>query len=193
MAEEKNNQQAQQVQPQAGPEQGSQFTFDYDKLASIVAGKQAVTEDSVLKGYFKTQGLTGDEMQKAIDMYKADKAAKTPDIGALNQQVAQANSRAVQAEMKVEAMTMASELGVDQKTVPYLLKMADLSSAVVDGQIDRDKLKEALNNVLKDVPQLKSQASEQVGGFKIGGDGGSKQNETNTDELARIFGVKKRG
>ena len=32
--------------------------FDYDKLASLIAGKQTVTEESVLKGYFKQQGLS---------------------------------------------------------------------------------------------------------------------------------------
>lgn len=37
--------------------QAQAFTFDYEKLASIVAGKQTVTEDTVLKNYFKQQGL----------------------------------------------------------------------------------------------------------------------------------------
>ena len=36
----------------AGTQQTSQQTpqFDYDKLASLIAGKQTVTEESVLKG-----------------------------------------------------------------------------------------------------------------------------------------------
>ena len=40
----------------AGAQQTPQF--DYDKLVSLIAGKQTVTEESVLKGYFKQQGLS---------------------------------------------------------------------------------------------------------------------------------------
>ena len=173
--------------------------FDYDKLASIIEGKQKVTEDTVLKGYFKEQGLTGDEMKAAIEMFKKDKAAKEPDFDALNKEIADgksaladANARALMAETKVEAMQMAAELGVEQKTIPYLLKLADLSAVTKDGAIVPDKLKESLNAVLKDVPQLKASADEgSQSGFKIGADtkqGGSQGN----DELARIFGVSKR-
>ena len=171
--------------------------FDYDKLASIIEGKQKVAEENVLKGYFKEQGLTGDEMKSAIEMFKKDKASKTPDIDALNKQIAdeqsnvtKANNARLLAETKVEAMLMASELGVEQKTIPYLMKMADLSSVVADGQIDQDKLKESLNAVLKDIPQLKITTEEKPNGFKIGGDGGDGIS-SNNEELAKIFGVKK--
>lgn len=171
--------------------------IDYDKIASIIEGKTRATEESVLKGYFKEQGLTGDEMKSAIEMFKKDKASREPDINALNKQIedgkgliAQAEKRALMAETRVEAMTMASELGVDQKTVPYILKMADLSNVVKEGQIDLDALKESLNNVLKDVPQLKMSAEEKGNGFKIGADT-NNQTANNDEQLARIFGVRK--
>lgn len=174
-----------------------QPTIDYDKIASIIEGKTKATEETVLKGYFKEQGLTGDEMKSAIEMFKKDKASREPDVNALNKQIeddrsliAQANERALMAETKVEAMTMASELGVEQKTIPYLLKMADLSSVVKDGQIDQEKLKESLNEVLKDIPQLKLTPDEKPNGFKIGADT-TGQNSGNDDQLAKIFGVKK--
>ena len=172
---------------------------DYDKLASIIDGKLKVTEDSVLKGYFKEQGLTGDEMKSAIEMFKKDKASKQPDIDGLNKQIAdgkselaKATQRAIMAETRVEAMTMASELGVEQKTIPYLLKMADLSSVVVDGQVDQEKLKEVLAGVLKDVPQLKLDKEDKPNGFKVGADTSNSGTSSN-DELARIFGITKRG
>ena len=179
------------------PAQPSQPSIDYDKIASIIDGKTKATEETVLKGYFKEQGLTGDEMKSAIEMFKKDKASRQPDVNALNKQIeddksliAQANERALMAETKVEAMTMASELGVEQKTIPYLLKMADLSKVVKDGQIDQEKLKESLNDVLKDIPQLKITAEEKPNGFKIGADS-SPQENSNADQLAKIFGVKK--
>jgi len=162
--------------------------IDYDKLASILDGKQRATEDSVIKGYFKQQGLSEEEMKQAITTFKEEKAKRTPDINALNQQIADANARAIKAEIKMQAMKMAGALGVPASKMPYLLKMADLSNVVKDGNISEDKLKENLNAVLKDVPELKATV-EQGTGFKIGADGGQKAN-TNNEELARIFGVK---
>lgn len=32
--------------------------IDYDRLAQIIAGKQTATEDSVIRGYLKQQGLS---------------------------------------------------------------------------------------------------------------------------------------
>ena len=181
------------------PAQPAQPTFDYEKLASIIEGKQRVAEDTVLKGYFKEQGLTGDEMKSAIEMFKKDKASKMPDIDALNKQiqdeqskVADANNARLLAETKVSAMLMASELGVDQKTIPYLMKMADLSSVTVDGKIDEEKLKESLGAVLSDLPQLKIAPEDKAGGFKIGGDGGDNT-RTSNEQLAQIFGVPQKG
>lgn len=173
--------------------------IDYDKIASIIEGKTKATEETVLKGYFKEQGLTGDEMKSAIEMFKKDKASRQPDVNALNRQIedgkgelAKANQRALMAETKVEAMTMASELGVEQKTIPYLLKMADLSKVIADGEISQEKLKESLNDVLKDIPQLKITAEEKPNGFKIGADTSGQANAQD-ETLARIFGVSKKG
>ena len=162
--------------------------IDYDKIASILDGKQRATEDSVIKGYFKQQGLSEDEMKQAINTFKEEKAKRTPNIDALNQQIVDANTRATNAEIKLQAMTMAGELGVPANKMPYLLKMADLSNVVKDGNISEEKLKENLSNVLKDVPELKATA-ENTTGFKVGADGGQKPNTSN-EELARIFGVK---
>lgn len=163
-------------------------SIDYDKLASILDGKQRATEDSVIKGYFKQQGMSEDEMKQAISTFKEEKAKRTPDINALNQQIADANKRATNAEIKLQAMSMAGELGVPASKMPYLLKMADLSNVVDNGNISTDKLKENLSNVLKDVPELKTSV-EATNGFKVGADGGQKANTSN-EELARIFGVK---
>lgn len=173
--------------------------IDYDKIASIIEGKTKATEETVLKGYFKEQGLTGDEMKSAIEMFKKDKASRQPDVNALNRQIedgkgelAKANQRALMAETKVEAMTMASELGVEQKTIPYLLKMADLSKVIDNGEISQEKLKESLNDVLKDIPQLKTTVEDKPNGFKIGADTSGQANAQD-ETLARIFGVSKKG
>lgn len=164
-------------------------SIDYDKLASIIDGKQKATEDSVIKGYLKQQGLSEDEMKQAVATFKEEKAKRTPDVNALNQQIADANARALNAEMQMQAMTMAGELGVSATKMPYLLKMADMSDVVTDGKISEEKLKESLNKVLTDLPELKTKAEDNPLGFKVGADGGQKANTSN-EELARIFGVK---
>lgn len=181
MENENNTNQNQPTQPQ-------NVQIDYEKLAGIVAGKQKATEDSVINGYLKQQGLSGDELKQAISAFKEEKAKRTPDVNALNQQIADANTRAINAEIKLQAMTMAGELGVSASKMPYLLKMADLSDVVKDGNISEDKLKENLTKVLKDVPELKTTV-DNTNGFKVGADGGTKPN-TSQEELARIFGVK---
>lgn len=182
-----------QTQPAGGVAQTTQAPpIDYEKIAQLVAGKQAVTEDSVLNGYFKQQGLSGDEMKQAIAAFKQQKAASQPDVGALQSQVAQYQAAALQAQIQ-SAATMASVgLGIEAKTIPYVLKMADLSQVVgQDGKINEETLKNALNKVLEDIPALKPQAAGAAGFVQIGAAGGAQTQSSTDAELDRIFGVKK--
>lgn len=193
MAEEANNNANVNVNNTGNEGNQGAPAIDYDKIANILDGRMKATEDSVLKGYFKEQGLTGDEMAQAINMFKADKASKTPDINALNAQIAEANQRALSAELELKATGIAAELGVSTAKVPYLLKMADTEKATKDGKVDKAKLKESLEQVLKDIPELKGQAQDNsnVGGFKIGAGPGNQGNpDILNAQLAKAFGVK---
>lgn len=87
-----------QGQPGAGD--GTGIQFDYEKLAGLIAGKTSVTEDTVLKSYFKQQGLSQEEMAQAIQAFKAQKAANQPDVGALQSQAAQAQKAAQEAQLE---------------------------------------------------------------------------------------------
>lgn len=185
------NTQSQNVQTQNTQTQSQGFEFDYEKLASIVTGKQNVTEDTVLKNYFKQQGLSQEDAAQAMQQFKNQKAASQPDIGALQMQVTQAMQQAHQAQIERDAFLLSGELGVDLKTMPYLLKMADLSATVgADGKVNQDGLKEALNKVLEALPQLKQQ-TQQGTGFKFGASGGTDTETAVDDQLNRIFGTKK--
>ena len=154
-----NGQQANNLQP---PE------IDYEKLSSLVAGKQSATEDSVLKGYFKQQGLSKEEMDQAISAFKAQKAANQPDVTKMQADIQTAQAAALKSQIENKALLMHSELGIDLKTIPYVMKLADLSAVAVNGAIDDAKLKDALNKVLEDVPQLKPQEQQQTGFRQIG-------------------------
>ena len=141
--------------------------FDYDKLASLINGKQSVAEDTVLKSYFKEQGLSADEMKQAIGAFKEQKAKNTPDVAKL------------MAEVNQSATLEAVKQGVDVASIPYVLKMADFSAVSTDGEINTEKLTEAVKKVLDDIPALKTKASENAGGVqKIGGDGNGTSDGT---------------
>lgn len=178
---------SQQQTPAAAPE------FDYEKLAQLVAGKQTVTEESVLKGYFKQQGLSKEQMDQAITAFKQQQAASQPDVAAIQQQAAQAQAMAQQAMIDKEATLAAIGLGIDAKTIPYVLKMADLSQVMgQDGKINDETLKTALNKVLEDIPALKPQAAGATGFIQVGAASGGQTQTTTDTELDRIFGMKKK-
>ena len=156
--------------PQGTP-QGNAPAFDYDKLASLITGKQSVTENTVLKSYFKEQGLSADEMKEAIGAFKKQKAENTPDFAKMQSEVESANNAKLTAEVVKQ--------GVDIATVPYVLKIADFSKAVTDGKVNAEKLTEAVKKVLDDIPALKGKPAENGTGVKkIGGDGNGTSDGT---------------
>ena len=50
-------------QPSAG-------AIDYAKIQEMIDGRNAKTEDSILKSYFQKQGLYSDEMESEIKNFK---------------------------------------------------------------------------------------------------------------------------
>ncbi|MDU5166099.1 MAG: hypothetical protein E7J97_24005 [Citrobacter sp.] len=180
-----------QQQTQTPPAQQTQeLAIDYEKLAQIVQGKQSVAEDSALRGYLKQQGLSKEQMDQAIATYKQQQAANQPDVGALQTQAAQAQAATQQAQIQAAATIAAVGLGIDAKTIPYVLKMADLSQVMgEDGEINDEALKTALNKVLEDVPALKPAPAGQAGFVQVGASGGSSQQQTTDDALKKAFGL----
>lgn len=189
-----NNQNNQQGNPPTDTKQ-NEPAFDYEKLASIINGKQSVTEETVLKSYFKQQGLSKEEMEQAINSFKEQKAKNTPDIAKLQSDVTAANSARLKAEINQSATLEAIKQGIDIKSIPYLLKMADFKDCTDEnGNIKADNLTNAIKTVLDDIPALKgkSQSGGNNSGFeKIGGDGNSDDGTANENELVRkAFGLK---
>lgn len=172
-------QQQNQTNQQAGAP-----AIDYSKIQQMLEGTLAAKEDTALKAYFKQQGLSQQEVEQAIEAFKQQKAANTPDVGAMRVQVTQAQEAARQAQIQSAAVMAAVDLGIDSKTIPYVLKMADLSQAVgQDGKINEETLKAALNKVLEDVPGLKPQAAGAAGFVQVGaasGSAGARQSQQAT-------------
>ncbi len=174
-------------------QQQTQPTIDYAKIQQMLDGTLAAKEDTALKAYFKQQGLSQQEAEQAMATFKQQKAANTPDITTLQTQAAEAQKAAIQANTEKEAMFLAGELGVDLKTMPYVLKLADLTGVADEkGTINKETLKNALNKVLEELPQLKPADTQgQQGGFRQIGSGGQGSTPNVDDQLAAIFGNKK--
>lgn len=174
--------------PPQAPEGQQAPTFDYDKLANLIAGKQSVTEESVLKGYFKQQGLSKEQMDQAIAAFKQQQADKQPDVAGMQNQITETQNQLTQAQAAVQkaqiesAATMtAVSLGIQAKTIPYVLKMADFSQAIgQDGKVSEEALTAAINKVLEDIPALKPQADTKSGFMQIGTGGNPQQHPQQT-------------
>ena len=100
-------------------------------------------------------------MSAAINVYKEEKAKNTPDLNEIQSQLAQAQKAALTAEIQRAGTLEAITMGIDVKTAPYILKMADMSGVTgEDGKLNQEALKNAIAKVLEDIPQLKPQAAE---------------------------------
>ena len=79
--QQSNNQQQSNQQGTPQNQNGQSMPgIDYDKLAQIIEGRTKAAEESAMKGYFKQQGLTQEEVEKAINAFKEEKAKNTPDL-----------------------------------------------------------------------------------------------------------------
>ena len=160
--------------PQTPPQNAP--AIDYAKIQQMLEGTLAAKEDTALKAYFKQQGLSQQEVEQAFAAFKQQKAANQPDANALQGQMSEAQSQmaaaqeaAKQAQIESAATMMAVTLGIDAKTIPYVLKMADLGQVMgQDGKINEETLKTSLNKVLEDIPALKPQASGSSGFVQVG-------------------------
>ena len=121
-----------------------------------------------------------------------DLAALQSQLAAMSAQNAQYQQAALAAQIAQQATLEAVALGIDVKTIPYVLKMADMSGvkAKKDGTLDVEAIQAAVNKVLEDVPVLKPKQAEQSKGFQQIGAGSSDGNSNQSDELAKIFGNK---
>ena len=165
--------------------------IDYDKIQQMLNRTLKAKEDTALKAYFKQQGLSQEEVEQAINTFKQQKAANTPDVNAMQTQLIQAQDAAQKAQVENAAIMQAAQLGIDSKRIPFVLKLADLSEVVdKEGKNNDETLKVQLNKVLEALPELKPQANQQTG-FQIGASGSNQQQGNQNDQLASIFGNKK--
>lgn len=189
-----DNTQVSNSEPQRqAPTQANNVAVDYEKIESMVNKGIQSKENAVLKSYFEQQGLSEDEVKAAIGAYKQDKANKAHEketaFDTMKAENEKLKAQIRENALNNKAMAMALDMGIDNSTAPYLIKMADLSKAMNEGgEVDESAVKAAFETVLKDVPALKNSANN---GFVTVGADGSKQDQAGADDdIRKLFGLK---
>lgn len=145
MAEDNNNQN--QTPPTAQAQTAPQIDIDYDKLASVIDGRQRAAGESAMKNYLRQQGLTEDQMQTAIANYKAAEEAKKPNFAAMQKQIDDANNLVIHAEIKGLGVAMGL---VDADAAVKLMDMSKVKFE--NGKVSGAQ--EALDALKQDKPYL---------------------------------------
>ena len=167
--------------------------IDYTKIQQMLEGTLKAKEETALKAYFKQQGLSQEEAEQAMAAFRAEKAKNAPDVGAIQSQLVQAQEEAKKAKIEASATTVAASLGVSTKTIPYIIKMADFSTAIGDdGKINTEAVTTAINKVLEDIPELKPKTSDNQGFVQVGASGNNNAGGGNPaqEQLNAIFGIR---
>ena len=183
-----------------GAATGTKQTYTQEDLDKIVTERIGRAEKAALKSFFQQQGLTEEEANDAIADYKKVKAEKAEasknDAKAQAERADAAEKAAKEAIAKANAVLIranaqiqASNLGVKSNKLDYVVKMADLTKVTIndDGNPDEAAIKEAVEQVLKDVPELKD--TKETSGFKIGADGDKDSGGDDDAAIRRAFGL----
>ena len=166
--------------------------IDYGKIEAMINKGTQQKENAILKSFFEQQGMTEDEVKTAISSYKAEQGKKAEE-----QKTAYANMQAENEQLKAQilqnninakATDIGLDMGVDKNAVAYLIKMADLSKAVNEkNEISEEAIKNAFEEVLKNVPALKASTNSN-NGFKVGVDSQQQENDR-TNMLRKVAGL----
>lgn len=153
-----------QTTEQNTTENNNQVNVDYDKIGKMINERNERTEKSVLESYFSKMGLDENGVKEAVADYKTKKASEQPDVNKINtelndykNQLSAKDKEIFNSKINNKAILSAIDLGINSKTIPYILKLADFSNAVNEkNEIDDEKIKESINKILEDVPQFKN-------------------------------------
>ena len=166
--------------------------IDYGKIEAMINKGTQQKENAILKSFFEQQGMTEDEVKSAISSYKAEQGKKAEE-----QKTAYANMQAENEQLKAQilqnninakATDIGLDMGVDKNAVAYLIKMADLSKVVNEkNEISEEAIKNAFEEVLKNVPALKASTNSN-NGFKVGADSQQQENDR-TNMLRKVAGL----
>ena len=195
MSEPTNNNQQVQNEPtnnNANAEWKSSLDKIFEKLDSIIDNKS----NGVARSALRDNGFEDEEIKNIVKQWRDNKQAKSQEnatkTNALTNQVSALNNQLITEKVNNQAFLCGLDLGLDSKTIPYVVKLADLSKATDDkGEISVENIKTAMSKVLDDVPSFKP-SNNNNGFVKIGADTSNGATGNQEDVLAGIFGTRKK-
>lgn len=166
--------------------------IDYGKIQSMIDKGVQQKENAILKSYFGQQGMSEDEVKAAIGDWKAKKQSdaqqKSDDLLKLQEMNNELQARLTHELLSKQAFNDCLDLGVDRNTIPHVIKCADFKEAVENGEIKADKVREIIEQVLKDVPAFKGSSNDNKG-FKVGVNGEQDESTEQENALRKAFGL----
>jgi len=146
-------------------------SYSFQQAEEIANARAQRAERAALASYFQQQGLSEDQVNKAIADYKAQQAAQRPNVDAITKE--RDDARAELAQMK-NSQTLRQK-GVREEDVDYVtFKVAALMKE--DDKLDFDK---AATKFLKDNPRYTTAGGSSYR-VKTGTDGsGAGSTDTN--------------
>lgn len=182
---------AQVTQTQA-TQQATAPEIDYGKIEAMINKGNQQKENAILKSYFEQQGMTEEEVKGAVAEYRANKQRQAQEqknaYATMQAENEQLKAQILQSNINAKATDIGLDMGVDKNAVTYLIKMADLSKAVNEkNEVSEEAIKNALEEVLKNVPALKASVNSNTG-FKVGADNVQQENDK-TNMLRKVAGL----
>ncbi len=200
MADVNNTAAAQQdtnTQAQGGNSANNTHTqtagVDYDKIQAMIDKGTTQKENAILKSYFEQQGMSEDDVKSAIADWKSRKQtqaqAQTDSFNKLQESNKALQERLTQELLNKQAFIDCLDLGIDKNTIPHVIKCADFTDAINEnGEVNAEKVRASVEQVLKDVPAFKSSANEKQG-FKVGISGEQDDVTEQENVLRKAFGL----
>ena len=150
-------------------------------------------ENAILKSYFEQQGMSEDDVKSAIADWKSRKQtqaqAQTDSFNKLQESNKALQERLTQELLNKQAFSDCLDLGIDKNTIPHVIKCADFTDAINEnGEVNAEKVRASVEQVLKDVPAFKSSANEKQG-FKVGISGEQDDVTEQENVLRKAFGL----
>ena len=181
-----------QVTPQPQAQQTTVPEIDYGKIEAMINKGTQQKENAILKSFFEQQGMTEDEVKTAISSYKAEQGKKAEEqknaYATMKAENEQLKAQILQSNINAKATDIGLDMGVDKNAIGYLIKMADLSKTVNEkNEISEEAIKNAFEEVLKNVPALKASVNSNTG-FKVGADNIQQDNDK-TNMLRKVAGL----
>ena len=177
----------------AGNTQTQTSGVDYDKIQAMIDKGTTQKENAILKSYFEQQGMSEDDVKSAISDWKSRKQtqaqAQTDSFNKLQESNKALQERLTQELLNKQAFNDCLDLGIDKNTIPHVIKCADFTDAINEkGEVNAEKVRASVEQVLKDVPAFKSSASEKQG-FKVGISGEQDDVTEQENVLRKAFGL----